>query len=146
MTRRKATRQPVSSFGPQLLAVLLKGARERVDIPCPDQRTMKWLQFRIHTLRGAMDRDNHPQYTLACKARTSRTWPDPEHPDKDCVLVIQPQDHQFSDLLTAAGVPPDPHAQELLDDSGPALAGPFSLDDEISVAHDPYAKFKENQK
>lgn len=144
MTRRKVNRQPVSSFGPQLLAVLLKGARQRVEIPCPDQRTMKWLQFRIQTLRGAMDRERHPQFELACRARTSRTWPDKADPDKDCVLVIQPQDDQFSDILTRAGIPVDDHSRDLLDDKAPSppLGGEFDLETEIAVAHDPYAKFK----
>jgi hypothetical protein len=146
MTRAKNTRQPVSSFGPQLLAALLKGAVEKVEIPCPDQRTMQWLQLRIQTLRGAMEREGHPQYALVTRARTARSWNQKKGLDVDCKLIIQPHDSQFSDILTKAGIAATDHDRDLLDDvDGDAPTAPldFSLDDEIAVAHDPYAKFKE---
>lgn len=142
MTQPKSSRQPVSSFGHQLLAALLKGARERVEIPCPNQRTMKWLQLRIQTLRGAMERERHPQYELVTRARTSRTWNKEAGENVDCVLVIQPQDLQFASLIEKAGIVSSEHDRSLLDEPGPLAPVDFKLDDEIAIANDPYAKFK----
>jgi hypothetical protein len=133
MTKPKS-RRPVYSFGPRLLALLLKGARERVDIPCPDQRTMHWLQVRIHSLRSAMQAEGHPQYPIVTRARTTRS-----KGDTDCVLTIQPHDNQFDAILDAAGITADEHHGDLLADID---APPFSLEDEIASIPDPYAKFK----
>lgn len=121
MTKRKyASRYPLASFGPELMEILLKGARERVEIPCPDHRTMAFLQMRIQMMRGAMARENHPQYSIAARARTARTW-DFESKDKNkkCVLVIQPNDYQFRDILAGAGIVPQPHTEDLLIDAPP---------------------------
>jgi len=137
--KERFSHYPVSSFSPSLLAVLLKGARERVSIPCPDQRTMQHVQARIHALRTAMRRENHPQYSVVTRARTSRTW-DRGRPDTNCVLVIQPHDVQFDPLFKAAGVDTDPHMQDLLDniDVPTAPTAPTA-----PAVVDPSSKFKD---
>jgi hypothetical protein len=123
MTRPKMSRYTVNSFGPELMAVLLKGARERVEIPCPDQRTMKFIQMRLQMLRGAMYRERHPQYDLVTRARTSRTWQKGDS-DKNCVLVVAPNDSQFSDIFRRAGIVPTEHERDILEniDSGQQAA------------------------
>lgn len=136
MTRPKSSRYPVSSFGPELLAILLKGARERVEIPCPDQRYMKYLQMRLQMLRGAMAREAHPQYGLVTRARTTRQWDASISKDANCVLVVQPNDAQFSGVLAAAGIKVSDVDQDLLD-------SPDLLPDVETVDSNPYAKFKE---
>lgn len=115
MTRPKQSRSPVSSFGPELMEVLLRGAREEVRIPCPNARFMMNLQMRIQMLRGAMAREKHPQYTLATRARTSRSWDKTRGPDADCVLIVRPNDSQFAAVLKAAGIVPTDAAQDLLE-------------------------------
>jgi hypothetical protein len=122
-----------------LLAALLKGAREKVEIPCPDHRTMKWLQLRIQTLRGAMERERHPQYALVTRARTSREWNKAAGQDVGCVLVISPHDDQFTSLIEKAGVKVEPHYSDLL--NIPESTLDFSIEKEIDLV-DPYAKFK----
>jgi hypothetical protein len=139
--KERFSRFPVSSFSPSLLAVLLKGSREQVRIPCPDQRTMQHVQARIHALRTAMRRENHPQYTIVTRARTSRTW-DRGRPDSNCVLVIQPHDVQFDPLIKAAGVDTDPHMQDLLDNIDVPTAPPEPT---APVPVDPYSKFKDEE-
>ena len=142
MTRPKVSRFPVSSFGPELMAILLKGARERVEIPCEDQRTMRFLQMRLNMLRGAMGREKHPQYGLVTRARTSRKWDEVKGgKDINCVLIVQPNDAQFSASIKKAGIDVTSHEGSVLDDlvddsMGPATTVP---DD----ASDPYAKFKQ---
>jgi hypothetical protein len=114
MTRPKVNRYNVTSFGPELMAVLLKGSRERVEIPCPDHRTMKFIQMRLQMLRGAMYREGHEQYNLVTRARTARTW-DPDDKDKNCVLVVAPNDSQFAEIFKRAGIEVTPHDRDLLD-------------------------------
>jgi hypothetical protein len=93
-----------------------------------------------------MAREKHPNFALVTRARTSRHWDTTHGKDTNCVLVIQPNDIQFADLIKKAGVEvDDEHVRDLLDDAIVPLIAPgeptkFSLDDEI--AHDPYAKFK----
>lgn len=135
MTRSKASRYMVSSFGPELLATLLKGARERVEIPCPDQRTMQNLQMRLQMLRGAMQREKHPNYALVTRARTTRTWDADVGPNANCVLVVQPNDSQFADIITKAGIHVTQNDADLLSDTSDAPLDP-------DTGPDPYAKFK----
>jgi hypothetical protein len=147
MTRPKVSRYPVSSFGPELMTILLKGARGRVEIPCPDQRTMKYLQMRLQMLRGAMARERHPNYTLVTRARTSRLWNTAEGPDSGCVLVVQPNDAQFTKLIADAGIaaPEDTGGDILADIDGGTAPIVMDLPKDLSplkTDEDPYAKFK----
>ncbi len=146
MTKRKyASRYPLASFGPELMEVLLKGARERVEIPFPDHRTMAFFQMRIQMLRGAMARESHPQYPLAARARTSRTWDFAGgDKDKNCILVIQPNDYQFRDILSGIGITPQPHTEDLLTDPPPP---PTPVDPTVEpstepLSDNPYERFK----
>lgn len=130
------TRYPVSSFGPELMDILIRGARERIEIAFPDGRTMAHFQARIHALRASMRRENHSQYALATRARTSRSWKRGE-PNTDCVLIVQPNDAQFTSILRAAGIKASEHTKDLLDDVNDQPAKPEPID-----PIDPYAKFK----
>jgi hypothetical protein len=138
MTRPKMSRSTVNSFGPELMAVLLKGSRERVEIPCPDQRTMKFIQMRLQMLRGAMFRERHQAYAVVVRARTSRTW-NKSDKDKDCVLVVQPNDSQFADIFKRAGIEVTQHERDILDDLGAQNAPSEPIVPDIP---DPYQKWK----
>jgi hypothetical protein len=139
MTRPKVSRYPVSSFGPELMAILVKGSRERVEIPCEDQRTMQYLQMRLQMLRGAMGRERHPQYSLVTRARTSRTWDSNVGKDANCVLVVQPNDAQFSAAIKRAGITVTQHERNLLDE---VIDSPMTATEDELDPVDPYAKFK----
>lgn len=117
MTRPKIGRYPVSSFGPELMALLIKASRERVEVPCESMTQMKNLQMRIQMLRGAMNRERHPQYVIATRVHTSCQWDFDKHPStkktqfprnaENCRLVLYPRDSQFADILAKAGVTTD---------------------------------------
>ena len=62
-----------------------------------------------------MFREHHPQYSLVTRARTSRTW-DPTDKDHNCVLIVQPNDSQFADIMKNAGIVPSEHEKDILDD------------------------------
>ena len=139
MTRPKVNRYTVTAFGPDLMAVLLKGAREEVLLPCPDQRTMKHIQMRLNMLRGAMFREKHPQWELVTRARTTRTWPDPKDQNKGCVLKVYPNDSQFASIFEAAGIRATQHDRDILEN----LDGDTPSAPEIAPEEpDPYQKWK----
>lgn len=146
MTRR--TRNPVSSFGPELMAVLIKGARERVEIPCKDAKELAYLQLRLQTLRGSMGREKHPQYELSTRARTSRMWDVDEFgKPHNFRLIVEPQDIRFRDAILAAGITTTAidSAEDVLADL-PEPSTPIDPSTEPALvdpsAPDPYASFK----
>jgi hypothetical protein len=136
MTRPKPSRYTVNSFAPELLETLLKGSCERVEIPCPDQRTMQHIQMRLNMLRGAMFRERHQNHSLVTRARMTRTW-DKSDKNKDCVLVIQPHDTQFVDIFRRAGIEVHQPTANILDDLDAEPKAP-----EPSSPLDPYQKWK----
>jgi hypothetical protein len=129
------------------MAILLKGATERVEIPCPSLKVMMALQMRIQMLRGAMNRENHPQYTLATRARTSRTWDRDADPkgERTSVLVVQPNDAQFNDILTKAGVTVTEEHRDILEETAAPEGTPNDPTIEPATTFnplDPYSRFK----
>lgn len=152
MTR--PSRYPVASFGPELMAVLIRGAKERVEIPMKSHKEISWLQQRIHMLRGAMGREKHPNYTLVQRARTSRQWDDPEPPLRgkkpsakatNFRLIIEPNDIQFADAIRAAGVTVDSSAmRDVLEDTDSTIPPDPSTQPttEPPTEDDAYARFK----
>lgn len=144
------------------MALLLKAARERVEVPCESMNQMKNLQMRLHMLRGAMGRERHPNYGLATRVHTSCTWDFERFPSgkgrgkqfpknaTGCTLVLHPKDSQFAAILEKAGVKADEVkiADEVLDElptpntpNDPTLQPtPTTTDD--STDPDPYRRFK----
>ena len=142
------------------MALLIKASRERVEVPCESMAQMKALQMRIHMLRGAMNREKHPQYAIATRVHASCQWDFEKHPSSkkkqfpkdasDCKLVLYPKDSQFGDILKAAGITLDDNTGDLLTEA-PALEVP--LDPSIESAKpetdvndvtpiDPYREFQ----
>jgi hypothetical protein len=153
MPRAKESRRPVSSFGPELLELLTQGATKEIRIPCPSMRVMKNLQMRLHLLRGAMQREKHPQYNLVTRARTSCTWDFASHPStkrhqfpadaKECVLFIRPNDSQFTDIIKQAGISVSDASKDIMDDvpAAPAPKNPV-VEPTPDQPFDPYERFK----
>lgn len=143
MTRRSSN--PVVSFGPELMALLIKGSRETVIVPCKDAKDLQYLQMRVHMLRGAMGREKHPQFTTVQRARTSRMWDlGANGKPHNFRLRVEPQDLRFRSAIEAAGVTIDTaHVEDVLADT--EITTP--LDPSIEHSHeepssDPYAAFK----
>lgn len=161
MTRPKTSRSPVSSFGPELMEALIQASRKRVEIPFPDMNSMRHFQMRIHMLRGAMQRERHPNYALVTKVHTSCQWDFSKHPKgakypRDavaCVLLMYPKDSQFSDILAKAGIVPGEAAKDILETEAlpDVPANPIvepsrpPVDSDDPTHHtpiDPYERFK----
>lgn len=159
MTRPKNSRSPVSSFGPELMEALIRASRDRVEIPFPDMNTMRHFQMRIHMLRGAMQRERHPSYSLVTRVHTSCQWDFSKHPKgakyprdaTDCVLLMYPKDSQFKDILKNVGIVPGEAAQDILESealpdtpANPIVepSRPTVTDDTTPATPDPYQRFK----
>lgn len=109
MTRPKRA-YPVSSYGPELMAALVKANREVVTLDFPNRRIAAKFQLRINQLRAAMRSENHRDYPLAARVVCSLLWGDraakPEDPtgEKFARIVLKPRDSEFTEILTNAGV------------------------------------------
>jgi len=135
------------------MEILIRGSREKLSIPCDSMAQMKFLQMRIHALRGAMNKENHPNYQMVTRARTSCTWDHEKHPGKfpkaatGCILVVQPNDSQFSGILERAGIKPGEAAADILDETAaPSTPSdpttqPTPIDD-AEPRRDPYKDFQ----
>jgi hypothetical protein len=99
---------PLTSFGPELMAVLIKGSRETVVLSFDDVKKARGLQARLHTLRARMRDANHPQYSIVTRARTSLKWGREagflsERDKNKATLTIYPHDSQYREVLERAG-------------------------------------------
>lgn len=99
MARSRRGPNPVSSFSEELMAALLKGCREKLTIPLGDEKAAMKLRHRIHELRSAMRKEDHPSATLVERAQLSV---------RDGNLVIFPKDSQFAAAIRRAGVAAKP--------------------------------------
>lgn len=107
---------PVSSFGPELMALLLKGAHEPVELRLSWRRA-NYLRKRLNHLRSQMRKENHQAYELAARAKvrvivppgteTRRTISGnsiPKDHEAMTIVRVSPQDEEWTELIRAAGV------------------------------------------
>lgn len=76
MTKPKA-KQPLESFDPRLMQLLINGARSRIVIPfIGDGMKAKAHQFqrRLHTLRSRMRQENHEHTATVSRCVTRLFW------------------------------------------------------------------------
>jgi hypothetical protein len=146
----KRSPQPVSSFGPELLAALIKGSKEPVVIKLANRTQGRTLQLRIQMLRGAMQREGHPMYAIVTRVKTSLKWGNRLSPDletdvkgiKAAELHLIPRDSEFGDAIRRAGV-------EVTETEGDLLGNPETVSEnrpatEVTLTadeFDPLAKY-----
>lgn len=120
------SRYPLESFGPEIMAALLRGATQTVRIPTTYRLGVQFRR-RVHQLRGRMKEEGHPEYALAARTKVqllfgpeaglepvpTRRGPGtrhilhPEDPSVPAVLVLSPHDSEFTSLLSKAGISAD---------------------------------------
>ncbi len=113
--KRKRPPRPIESYGPELMAALLKGAVSTFTMEMSFQRAVRFRQ-RIYQLRFAMEAQGHPKYNLVSRVRTTIRWPEgtelvpcghyfsPKDRTVTCQITISPNDSEFADDLRRAGV------------------------------------------
>lgn len=105
---------PVSSFGPELMTVLRKGADTRSVYALPDPKSAFRFMSRINSLRAAMRREDHPDSDRVYRAgiRIDK--------ENKCNVIVEPRDSEFGDILAKAGTELKP----LFASSNPVLEKP----------------------
>jgi hypothetical protein len=97
------SKTPVVSFGPQLMAVLLKGSRERVELDFTSEPSRAVaMAFRLNQLRQAMRAENHEHAKLVYRAKVLAVRDGNNKPTGQ--LIVSPKDAEFESALVAAGV------------------------------------------
>lgn len=130
---KKPRNQPVSSFGPEVMAALLRGAREKFLIGPLPYRTAISFHMRIHSLRRAMGLEQHPHFGLVSRAKIKIIWGAdaglaaieektnergvrrPTDTNAPVMLLIEPHDKDFTTYLVAAGISMDELKEDPLD-------------------------------
>ncbi len=93
---------PVASYDALLLELFRRAALSPVRIVLPNHRAAHRLRFRLHALRKAMRKENHPVLALA-EAVTIRIAQGID----SYTLTASPSDAEFADVLGVAGVKVD---------------------------------------
>lgn len=119
------TKEPIESFGGELMAALLEGSRRRILIPFrgeDHQGRKKANSFarRLNTLRQRMRQEGHRDYNLAMRAKVGvyigpeavrhggpQEWKEDHNGSLGGLVVVEPKDSEFLDDLRAAGVTVD---------------------------------------
>lgn len=88
----------MSNFAPELLAFFLRGYEGPFSVELPNEKDAHSMRFRLHNLRRAMRKTNHPE--LPKVERVSL------HIDGK-TLTAQPKDQRFVEVLRSAGIKAD---------------------------------------
>jgi hypothetical protein len=113
--------KPVVSFGNELLQVLIKASKERVELNFTTERggfaSATSFRQRIYGLRTAMRKHNHEHYDLVSGVKALIRWPPdtpttkvgrgnivPKDPKCPVTLIIGPQDLEFAEVIRDAGI------------------------------------------
>lgn len=82
------TQRTVSSFDPELLQLLLSGAREDIRIHSLSWNDAQTLRARLHALRAAMRREKHESLTVAERVHVGASRMTGEH----SIVTLRPVD------------------------------------------------------
>jgi len=97
------------------MAALLMGATKGLSFNTTYSKAVRFRQ-RAYQLRAAMRHERHEKYSLVARIKISIIWPDdtvlvpsgrhviPNDRKTTCTLAISPNDSEFDDVLTGAGV------------------------------------------
>lgn len=109
---------PVASYGPYLLAALIKGSKEELVIELPSWREAWHLMQRMYSLRRRAEEQKHEAAPLIVKAKMRITWDEERYPaylgaqrykrprdtSAPAKLHIYPRDENFTSAFQSAGV------------------------------------------
>jgi hypothetical protein len=135
--------RPIESFGAELLAALLEGAKRPIYVKLPYKKAVHFTQ-RVNFMRREMQRQNHPEYPAAAMAKLTINWPEdtpilksrkgvavPVDRMTMCTVTIAPADNEFASAVRAAGVQLKELSADPLDTKAPASAPPSDPFDDI---------------
>ena len=115
------SKPPIESFAPEMLAVLLRGAREEVRLKTT-YRAASHFRQRLNSLRSRMRETKHELYSIVARAEIKILWgadaglPDievstskrnvryPTDSNSPAVLLLRPYDAELSTELQRLGI------------------------------------------
>lgn len=92
---RKNTVIPIESFDPRLRDLLLRGSKERIEIPCETKRQRVNLRNQLMDYRAAARRANLAEANQLYRAKMSLG----EVKDDKFILIIAPRGSEFDSVL-----------------------------------------------
>lgn len=111
MTRKR----PVSSYNPTLLAALIRGSSERVELRSTSAKELISLAFELNSLKKQVIAENHPARTDVERVKVGAYLDDdtPYVPNpvthklptnRPTKVIIQPTNTRFGRILADAGI------------------------------------------
>lgn len=88
----------MGSYPPEMLAFLLRGSQEQVEVILDNAREAFKLRHRLHNLRKAMRKQKHEQLDQVESVSLSI---------EDNKIIAQPKDRRFIEALIKAGIRAD---------------------------------------
>ena len=114
-SKRPRPPMPLESFGPNIMAALLKGAVEGFEVWASYKDAIRFRQ-RIHRLRSAMREAKHSEYPIVARVKVTIRWPEgtkleksgrylvPTDRNTRVLLALRPNDSEFDDMLKNIGL------------------------------------------
>jgi hypothetical protein len=98
MTKRKQL--TTAAFAPELLAVLIKGTKERIELPTATEKLARHYVFRLNYLRAQMRKAKHAMAHVVEGAQIRRSTRE----DGTFIVIVEPADDDFAAAIRDAGV------------------------------------------
>jgi hypothetical protein len=101
------TREPLESFGPELLEILLRAAKgESITLSFPTAKMAHTFRRRLYTLRRRLADERPEEYKIVCRAEVGPvTQPDEEGklgPLKPATVTLRLKDSEFKEIIAEA--------------------------------------------
>lgn len=107
-------KRPLSAFDPRLKKLLLRGAREKFEVPCGTEKKAHQLQSTLHSFRSLVkkhDPKNTDEWEPLYGCVVSKK------PDDKSILVLYPKSGEFKDILDKVeGIEPGTLPSDPLED------------------------------
>jgi hypothetical protein len=87
--------QPLSSFDPKLLTILIEGGRKQLEFRSPDIGKLNKFVLRLRTCRRRMIDLKHPQAEIVQRSEIVLNR-------KTMTVTVRPHDSDFDDLISQA--------------------------------------------
>lgn len=133
---KKPRLYPIESFGPEILAALIKGSKETVTIPFPSYRHAYHFTMRLSQLRSQMALQKHPLSSVVMRTKFSLDWGQhqteagtrynhrraaiPVDRNIATTVILSPRDSEFTSALKRAGITEGELGRDILEDLPPA--------------------------
>ena len=129
MTKPK-TKEPLESFGPELLEIMLRAAKgEKITLTFPTAKQAHTFRRRLYTLRRRLQEARPELYTIVCRCEVGPPVQDPNNqgPIRPATITLRLKDSEFDEVIAAAKTEQGPITTPSLP-SDPLAGQPIELE------------------